>query len=361
MHYKYGGFVAISDAELELLRKKLKLTRLPTGIADSQWGESNGVTFRLIQETVKFWMDEYDWRQEEAKINQMPQFKTAIEMDDFGSFDIHFVHFNSNMPDTIPLLFLHGWSGSFIEVQKVLKTWNEAGFDVVAPSLPGYGFFSYTEREGLKLFHHADIMNKLMLRIGYNEYVVQGGDWGSMVGRSIALRHPDNAKLLHLNMLDLEPKYTPFELRALEFVNSLLQTEFAYFQVHQSKPRTLGYAMHDSPAGMLAWMADKLFLITWTLLHYFPGPTTGFQMYRENFTPVSDFMRDALGGSFLKSPVGMSAFPKEIRMVPRAWAETANNIKFWREHEKGGHFAAYEKPDELAGDVIEFFKVNWNA
>ena len=146
-------------------------------------------------------MKEYDWRKEEATINELPQFKTAIELQDFGVFDIHFVHATSGVEGAVPLLFLHGWPGSFLEVQKLVKPLLAAGFDVVAPSHPGFGFSSYTDNQGFKFFHLADIHHKLMLRLGYENYAVQGGDVGSLVGRAVALRYPDHAKALHLNMV----------------------------------------------------------------------------------------------------------------------------------------------------------------
>lgn len=177
------------------------MARLPTSLSESEWGESNGVSLQFIQDTVKYWINEYDWRREEAKINELPQFKTAISLDDFGAFDVHFMHSPSDKPGAIPLLFLHGWPGSFIEVQKVLPLWKEAGFHVVAPSLLGFGFSSYTTKKNFKYFHQADIMHKLMVKLGYENYVVQGGDWGSLVGRTVALRYPKNVKALHLNVV----------------------------------------------------------------------------------------------------------------------------------------------------------------
>ena len=160
---------------------------------------------------------------------------------------------------------------------------------------------------------------------------------------------------------DKEPDYTEFEKRSIAQQQHFATKEFAYYMVQSSKPRTLGIALHDSPVGMLAWMMDKLFLwsdnfpwsptelITWTLLHYFPGPTTALHMYREN---------DATEPSripYESTPTGVSAFAGEMEMVPRSWAEKTANIVFWREHEQGGHFAAYENPEALGKDLVNFF------
>ena len=159
-----------------------------------------------------------------------------------------------------------------------------------------------------------------------------------------------------------EPVYTEFEKRSIRQQEHFTNDEFAYYTVQNSKPRTLGFAMHDSPVGMLAWMVDKLYtwsdhypwtkteMITWTLLHYFPGPTTGFRIYREHGPQKLDDI------PYERIPMGVSAFAGEMEMVPRSWAEGTANITFWREHKTGGHFAAYEKPDELARDLIDFFQ-----
>jgi pimeloyl-ACP methyl ester carboxylesterase len=154
---------------------------------------------------VKFWQDKYSWREEEARINAaLPQFTTLIDVDDgFGTLNIHFVHKRSSKhgQEGIPLLFVHGWPGSFLEIEKGLAPLNDAGFDVVAPSLPGFGFSSYTAKRGFDTGRHAEVFNKLMHKLGYARYVVQGGDWGSWVVRSMALLYPDTVKAVHLNMV----------------------------------------------------------------------------------------------------------------------------------------------------------------
>ena len=162
-----------------------------------------------------------------------------------------------------------------------------------------------------------------------------------------------------------EPEYTDFEKRSIKQQRHFATEEFAYYMIQASKPRTLGFAMHDSPVGMLAWMMDKLYtwsdnypwspteLITWTLLHYFPGPTTPFHMYRENDTTERQNI------PYESTPTGVSAFAGEMEMVPRSWVERTANIVFWQEHEHGGHFAAYEKPEALGGDLVKFFRSVW--
>lgn len=170
---------------------------------------------------------------------------------------------------------------------------------------------------------------------------------------------------------DKEPTYTAFEQGSLERIQWFTKKENAYLLIQCTKPRTLGFAMHDSPVGMLAWMADKLHvwtdkypwtpteLITWTLLHYFPGPTTGFTMYKEN--NLEEQSNGFQATNYVKTPTGVSAFPKELGVVPRSWAEKHANVVFWHEHSSGGHFAAYEKPKELADDLIKFYNQVWRG
>ena len=347
-----------------------------------------------MHDTVEFWRTKYDWRSEEARLNRLPQFMTSLDVDGFGILDMHFVHSKSSKAEALPLLFVHGWPGSFAEVEKILPKLNDAGFHVVAPSLPGYGFSSYTSKKGFKHPQHAEALHKVMLVLGYDNYFVQGGDWGSYMVRSMALKYPEHVKALHCNMVcliphkpDIEIKwltkelqipmikpsqiqedhaYTPFEQTCLDRCKWFLTTNIEYSQIQATKTRTLGFMLHDSPVAMLAWMADKLFLwsdmypwttteiITWTLMHYFPGPTTGLVMYREN--PGEDEVAH-FATYHVKVPSGVSAFPKELLMVPRCWAETTMNVVWWKDHpEGGGHFAAYEKPDQLADDMIDFFK-----
>jgi hypothetical protein len=196
--------IHIPGAELGLLVAKVKVSRLPTS-HNFGWTEENGLTPELVGEVVKFWQESYSWRDEEARINAaLPQYITTIDADDgLGNLKIHFVHRRSTAPAKkgIPLLFSHGWPGSFLEIEKGLVALNNAGFDVVAPSLPGFGFSSYTTKKGFDIRHHARVFNKLMNKLGYEKYVVQGGDWGSWVVRAMATLYPGNVRAVHLNMV----------------------------------------------------------------------------------------------------------------------------------------------------------------
>ncbi|KAL8779624.1 MAG: hypothetical protein Q9213_006853 [Squamulea squamosa] len=324
---------------------------------------------------MDFWRNSYNWREEEAGLNRLPQYMTKVHVAGFGDLEMHFVHSISTAANAVPLLFIHDWPGSFAEVTKILPLLNEAGFHVVAPSLPGYGFSQCPDKPGFTYEHVAESVHQIMSILGYSEYVVQGGDWGSDIARNLGKEYPAKVKAVHINHVNLitmpepefdrEPDYTDFEKRSIEQYRHFTRKEFAYYMVQGSKPRTLGFAMHDSPIGILAWMMDKLFtwsdnypwksseLVTWTLLHYFPGPTIAFYMYKENQATKRHEV------PYESTPTGVSAFPGEMEMVPRAWAEKTANIVFWQEHDKGGHFAAWENPEALAEDMVKFFRSVW--
>ena len=163
----------------------------------------------MMSETVDFWRKSYNWKAEEARLNEIPQFKTKVEVDGFGTLDMHFAHSKSPSPNAIPLLFLHGWPGNFSEIYKSIPELNQAGFHVVSPSLPGYGFSSYPDKAGFKHPQHAEATHKVMQNLGYSQYVVQGGDWGAFIVRWLATVYPDSVNAVHMNMVRSPPPATP--------------------------------------------------------------------------------------------------------------------------------------------------------
>ncbi|KAK7183743.1 hypothetical protein DPSP01_004375 [Paraphaeosphaeria sporulosa] len=364
--------------ELELLHKKLQFARLPIGDSESTWGEDNGITVAFMRSLIEYWLQEYDWASEKRRINELPQFNVKIELGDWGIFDIHFVHAPCEKKTGIPLIYLHGWPGNFTEVQNILEPLRSAGYHVVAPSLPGFGFSSYATKQGFKNWHSAELLHRLMIGLGYERYVVAGGDWGAMIASSMVRLYPEFIQALHLTNVFVKPpensgalEYSKFEQHSLSKMVWFQQGQAGYGQIQSTKPRTLGFAMHDSPVGMLAWMADKLLMwrddyqwtkdeiITWTLLHYFPGPSTAFQMYFENLSLATSGEIPPGTERYVKVPTAVSAFAEEVFMVPRSWAEKDFNIVEWQEHPKGGHFPGYEQPKELSTDLDKFFKAQW--
>ncbi|EXK38371.1 hypothetical protein FOMG_08769 [Fusarium oxysporum f. sp. melonis 26406] len=378
--------IHVPDSLLEEVKIKLQYARLDNGMADVEWNDLE-IGHSAFKEVVEFWRDEYDWRKYEAFLNTFNHFKAPIQVDGFEPLDIHFLHHRSSREDAIPLVFVHGWPGSFLEATKILPLLvnppeGKQAFHVVAPSIPGYGFSQYSKKSGFGLEQHAACFALLMKRLGYEKYVCQGGDWGSSIVRYMALNHPDAVQAIHINMfLALPPDskkapekyaryqkndYTEQELKNLERTHWFATEERGYQRIQETKPVTLGYALHDSPVGMLAWFVGKLKawtdgypwtkeeLIHWAFIHYLGSPSAAMQIYKEAEAVLND-NPDSMLGRYISQPVGGSLFPKELWLYPQDWLSETCNIQFWRQHQNGGHFIAWERPETLANDVAEYY------
>ncbi|OHW96422.1 epoxide hydrolase [Colletotrichum incanum] len=379
--------VHVPESLLEETKIKLRYARLDSGMNNVEWNDLEfGHT--SFKEVIEYWRDEYDWRKFEAHINTFHHFRTPIEVPGFESFNVHFLHHRSSRLDAIPLIFVHGWPGSFLESLRVIPLLTEPSddsrqaFHVVAPSIPGYGFSEYSTKAGFGLEQHAQCFAILMEKLGYEKYVCQGGDWGSSIVRYMALNHPSAVQAIHINMfLALPPSrekspekfmryekndYSRQELNNLQRTHWFATKERGYQRIQETKCVTLGYALHDSPVGMLAWFVGKLKawtddyqwtpdeLIHWAFIHYQGSPSAAMQIYEEAESVLNNNPQSMLG-RYISQPVGGSLFPKELWLYPRDWMEEACNIQFWRQHQKGGHFIAWERPNALAADVAEFY------
>ncbi|KAG6879342.1 hypothetical protein C0992_003476, partial [Termitomyces sp. T32_za158] len=385
--------IAIPDEQLSLLGKKLALITLPDEIDNASW--DYGVPLADIKRLVHHWKNGFDWRKQEAALNaELPQFTRDIDIEGYGTLNIHYVHKKSEVTGAIPLLFVHGWPGSFIEVRKLLPLLIEASpdhpsFHVVAISLPGYGFSSAPSKKGFEITQYAEVAHKLMLALGYNEYVTQGGDWGYRITRKIAeLYGPKHSKAWHTNFPLSGPPTTSrplvwlgHALSGLPFLsyNKREKAGFersawfqrwgrGYFAEQSTCPQTLGYSLADSPVGLLAWIYEKL--VEWTDGYKWDDDegsvlSSTFEKLKLDWPAASVRIyyesSKAAGGKDLfsldvhtKIPVGYSYFPKELLILPRSWTRVPNLV-FEAEHEEGGHFAAYEKPELLAGDLRKMF------
>ncbi|CAL1713413.1 unnamed protein product [Somion occarium] len=376
--------LAVPDADLELLRKKLELTRLPDELEGSKW--DYGVPLEDIKRLVAKWKDGFDWRAAEAKINAIPQFTRDIEVEGHGTLNVHYVHQKSELQNAIPLLFVHGWPGHFMEVAKLLPLLtavapDQPSFHVVAFSLPGFGFSEAPKEKGFAISQYAEVGHKLMLALGYNEYVTQGGDWGFLITRVIAQKYGGkHAKAWHTNFpvtgppsltyspgLFLRFLVTPFsaeEKKGIERTMWFRSKGRGYFEEQSTNPQTLGYSLADSPAGLLAWIHEKLVtwtdgypwtddeILTWISIYWFsrPGPAASVRIYYEASTA-----KDWDKTQYVPIPFGISLFPKELARVPKLWTRAIGKLVFASEHESGGHFAAHEKPAELADDLKKMF------
>ncbi|KAI4143507.1 MAG: hypothetical protein L6R39_004548, partial [Caloplaca ligustica] len=304
--------VSVPDSQLERLSQKLSDANFPDELDEAGW--DYGAPLADIKRLTKYWREKYDWRNAEAKINELPNFKTPIEVDGFGSLDIHFVHQKSPIEGAIPLLFAHGWPGSFLEVQKILPLLTSSttpSFHVVAPSHPNFGFSAGVTKRGFALPQYAETCHKLMLKLGYTRYVTQGGDWGCHITRIMSLLYPDHVKAAHINMirgcaptlfshplLYLQHKLSPYSARekgAADRTNWFRKEGYGYNLEQSTKPQTIGYSLADSPVGLLAWIYEKLHdwtdnypwtedeILTWVSVywHSTAGPAASARIYYE--------------------------------------------------------------------------------
>ncbi|EGN99660.1 hypothetical protein SERLA73DRAFT_88214 [Serpula lacrymans var. lacrymans S7.3] len=381
--------IAIPDKSLENLRAKLELTTFPDELEDAGW--KYGAPLADIKRLVGRWKDGYDWRKHEKALNdELPMYTRDIEVENHGALNIHYVHKKSEVVDAIPLLFVHGWPGSFLEVRKILPLLTEVSpehpsFHVVAMSLPGYGFSEGPRKQNFAGSQYAEVGNKLMLALGYNEYVTQGGDWGYMITRKIAnLYGGKHSKAWHTNLPVGQPPqllssplsflamlvkpFTSAEKAGIERTMLFRQKGSGYFEEQSTQPQTLGYGLSDSPVGLLAWIYEKLVnwtdeykwdddeVLTWISIYWFSraGPAASVRIYFE-VMHNNDRSKVMLSGPAPTIPMGVSHFPKELVALPRAWIRSTGNLVYEGEHDSGGHFAAHEKPHELVGDVRKMF------
>ncbi|EMD39672.1 hypothetical protein CERSUDRAFT_81053 [Gelatoporia subvermispora B] len=378
--------VSVPDSDLELLHKKLELATLPDELEEAHW--NYGVPLARVKQLLARWKDGFDWRKAEAEINIFPQFTRDIEVDGFGTLNIHYVHQRSNVEDSIPLLFIHGWPGHFMEAKKLIPLLTSTSpdhptFHVVAISLPGYGFSEAPKKKGFTVAQYAEAANKLMLSLGYDQFVVQGGDWGHFVGKQMACTYANRSvKAFHTNiavtgfpsllsaplifLTALIKPWTAAERVGIERTQSHRKYGWGYFDIQSTRPQTLGYGLADSPVGLLAWIYEKLVtwtddypweddeVLTWVSIYWFSraGPAASLRIYYE-ITQSGDL--DRIPNLWAPVPVGFSSFPKDIVVLPTLWARCMGNVVHVSEHERGGHFAAFERPEDLAGDLRNMF------
>lgn len=373
--------IRIPDSQLEDLRQRLLCTRWPDEIAADPW--RYGPPLEYMKRFVAYWLDKYDWRAQEARLNRLPHFKTQVR-----GRELHFIHVPGKGPDPVPLVITHGWPGSFVELMNIIELLaNPAAhggdprdaFSVVAPSMPGYGFSERPKERGTSVFAIADLWAELMHQLGYDKFGAQGGDWGSWVSAATALQHPDRVLGLHLNYLStrFRPAQGPSDLPPTEEEEEYLrrvaawsESEGAYIAIQATKPQTLAYALTDSPIGLAAWVVEKF--KSWTDCESVPEEAislddmiTDIMIYWLTDTAHSAIRLYAESrehplhlkpGQRISPPCGIVRLPAEIPMPPRSWAERAFNIVHWTELPRGGHFAAWEVPELLAEDIRSFFR-----
>jgi epoxide hydrolase len=356
---------------LDDLHARLARTRWPEAECVDDW--SQGIPLAYTRELAAYWADGYDWRSREAALNRFDQFTTEID-----GLDIHFIHQRSPHPDALPLVITHGWPGSIAEFQNVIQPLvdppsgrPEDAFHVVCPSLPGYGFSGKPSEAGWGVGKIAQAWETLMLRLGYDRYGAQGGDWGAAVTTQIG-RNRGHCAAIHLNMPIARPPagsggdLTEDDQQALADYAEHRKWGTGYSKQQSTRPQTLGYGLVDSPVGQLAWIVEKFW--AWTdcdghpenvvsrdelldnvMLYWVTGSgASSARLYWESF---NDFATDGR----VELPTGVAAFPKEILRTPRPWVEAAYNVTHWTTMPRGGHFAAFEQPELFVDDVRVFF------
>jgi pimeloyl-ACP methyl ester carboxylesterase len=368
--------IDIGQAELDDLIDRLHRTRWPEPTTVGDW--SQGVPLDYLQRLCTYWAEGYDWRATNARLDHIPQFVTTID-----GLAIHFVHVRSPHPRALPLLMTHGWPGSFLEFEQTLGPLTDPtayggnaddAFDVVVPSLPGYGFSGRPASAGWDIHRIARAWAELMTRLGYCRFLAEGSDWGTSVSTSLALQHPDRLLGIHLvpplaapdrNTGDL----TDIERAALAALDERTRTGSGYSAEHGTRPQTIGYSLLDSPVGLCAWIVEKLW--TWTdhdgdldqvltrdqildniTLYWLTGTgASSARLYWESIAQVTEWFTTATDDT-IAVPTGCSVFPKEIPAPSRRWAQRRfTNIVYWGEPNRGGHFAAWEQPELFIDEV----------
>jgi len=368
--------IDVGNSLLDDLRDRLARTRFPDQIDGTGW--DYGMPVDYLRELVEYWRDSYDWRAQEARLNSFSQFVTEVD-----GQSIHFLHVRSAHGDALPLLLTHGWPGSVVEFLDVIPRLTDPeafggssadAFHVVTPSLPGYGFSEPPRTAGWDEHRIANAFSTLMSRLGYTRYVAQGGDWGAQVTTRIGGLDPEHCAAIHLNMaLGVPPggtePLTEEEQADLSATRRFIREESGYANEQGTKPQTLGVALNDSPAGLLAWIVEKL--RTWSDCDGHPENCftrdqmlTNVMLYWATQTSASSarlYWESRHGGGtqplpFVTAPTGVARYPKEILRWPRPWVARQYNVVHWAVMERGGHFAAMEQPELFVDDLRTFFR-----
>jgi pimeloyl-ACP methyl ester carboxylesterase len=368
--------VRVTDEAVADLNLRLELTRWPDEVGDGRW--KYGMPRKVLRDIVEYWRDRFDWRAAERRLNGLSQFTTEID----GRI-VHYVHVKGVDPESAPLVLTHGWPGSFVEMYKIIPMLNDPAnnglpgfrsFDVIVPSLPGFGFSPAPVSPGTSSRAVASLWHMLMAELGHSSYFAQGGDIGSGVSTWLARLYPDAVRALHLNFIPggYQPSLTeadrplsPAESEWLAARTRWAEREGGYSHIQATKPQTLAYSLTDSPAGLAAWLLEKFFawsdgsdeltqrfdldeLLTNVAVYWFSGNVAAtLRMYEENARQPLRFG----SGERLSPPLSYARFPKEIMNPPREWVERVFNVARWTEMPVGGHFAALEQPRALAGDI----------
>jgi pimeloyl-ACP methyl ester carboxylesterase len=378
--------IAISDPELDDMRLRLGHTRWADDIGNSDW--RYGVERGWLEDMVRYWREDYDWRATERKINQLGNFKAIID-----GVPLHFVHVRGKGPNPMPLLLLHGWPWTFMDFYALVGPLSDPAahganpadsFDLIIPSLPGFGFSMPLTTTGLDVPRSAELFAKLMRdTLGYSRFAVGGGDWGSVLCGQIAHAHPQNviglltttALFPALDLMAITPEdYAPDERWMLERTAATAQLSASHVAVHSNDPQTLAYALVDSPVGTAAWLwerrrawsdcdgdllavHDRDFLCTLASIYYLTRSIgTSLRSYWEHFRsgmPIKPLHQRL---PVIEVPCAFAVHPQEVILVPRSLAAKMTNLRRWTIMPRGGHFGLSEQPANVLNEFRIFFR-----
>jgi len=381
--------ISIPETVLVDLRRRIAATRWPD--RETVNDQSQGVQLAKLQRLVQYWGTNYDWRKAEAKLNALPQFVTSID-----GLDIQFIHVRSRHPNAMPLIMTHGWPGSPFELLKVIGPLTDPtaygaaaddAFDLVLPTYPGYGFSGKPKGTDWGPEHVGRAWHELVQRLGYKQYVSQGGDWGAIISEVMAVQAPPGLLAIHINMPGTVPpsvlrlirnrepapaSFSDVERKAFARLEYFYQKAFGYAEMMNTRPQTIGYSLADSPVGMLAFFYDKF--AEWTNTGGDPekaltrdemlDDVTLYWLTNTGTSSSRSYWDAAQGGGgpfnaveITKVPVAVTIFPGEIYRAPRSWGEQSfHTLIYWNEVDRGGHFAAWEEPHLFADEIRAAFR-----
>lgn len=361
--------INIPEDVLTDLHQRLKNTKWTNGKNGSDW--KYGTDKDYLKDLVNYWANDYNWKNREKELNQYPQFKCNVD-----GVEIHFYHIKGKGKNPLPIILSHGWPDSFIRYQKIIPLLGD-DFDIVIPSLPGFGFSDLPDSKSINNADIADLWQKLMTeKLGYDKFGAAGGDMGSGVTRYLAYKHPEQLIGIHLtdvgilrdlvfssNNENLSEEEKQYKQTALQW----LSQEGAYMSIQSTKPQTLAFGLSDSPVGLAAWILEKFY--TWSdcngnlenrftkdqlldniIIYWFSNSIgTSIQMYYENTRSLPPIGK-------IEVPTGIALFPKDVLLPPKSRVEENLNVVHWTEMPQGGHFTAMEAPESYADDIIKFYQ-----
>jgi pimeloyl-ACP methyl ester carboxylesterase len=373
--------IPYSSSSMEDLRSRLQRTRWPDEISNSNW--TYGFDLKFLADLSSYWRDCFDWKAQIDRISAFDHYKYQAAVG-----RVHFIHARGKGPAPMPLILTHGWPGSFAEMLEIIPLLTDPAahgfdaadsFDVVVPSLPGFGFSDRPINGGMNALRVADIWVELRHTLGYDRFAAQGGDIGPAVSTALGSRHSEHIIGIHLNYIPgsyrphiaAHVELTPAEHNFVAEAAQWYDQNGAYAHLQGTRPQTPAYALNDSPAGLAAWILEKFrdwsdcsgdlyrrfsrdeLLTNVTLYWMTETISSSFRMYYEGKRAPLQFAE----GDFVNPPCAIACFPKEISIPPRSWVERGYNVQRWTKMARGGHFAAAEEPEVLAADMRAFFRL----